>query len=374
MSKPTLKTRTPGGMIYVHFHDAQGKLQRKSCDTRDMRIARQRIADIVAGGWTAPTAVEKAAGAKAKAREVKADSVTMAHLLDRCAKTIWSPTRVRSQPTVRSQIRILNRLIGAELVADMTYKRLEALADQLRAEGYAEATVDRKLSAVGAALSQACKETDNQGRPWITGKPAMPTFAADNFCDRTVSLDEETTIFEIIAARATREPMRDWTRFGHLIRFLFDTGCRKGDALSVMESHLSTRQIDGLIYTFVTFYNAKGRVGSGKHRTIPLTQEIVASLSYLKAASPDGRLFPFRAGGVNYFWSAVRKDARDVHGIDLSDVKIHTLRHTNISRKAAKSGKKGDIHKISQWAGHSNIAITVKRYAHLMPEDMIDLL
>ena len=374
MSKPTLKARSDNGMIYVHWRDQAGKLQRKSTDTKDLKVARQRMASIVSGQWAAPTMGEKAAQAKSRNRVLTAENVTMAHLIDRCRTTIWAPTRVRSQSTIASQCRILNRLIGGELVASMTYRRLEDLAQELRAKGYAEATVDRKLSAVGAALTQATKETDDQGRPWLTGKPAMPQFAADNFCERTLSWREEEIVFAIIAERAKLEPQRDWLRFGHLVRFLLDTAARKGEALQVRNdpTHIFSRvrESDGIEYTYVTFHQTK----NGKKRTLPLSPAVVESLSYLRAAATNGRLFPFKAGGVNYMWTNVRADAKADHDIDLSDVKIHTLRHTCITRKAVKSGTKGDIHKISQFAGHSGIAITAKRYAHLMPEDLIDML
>ncbi len=32
------------------------------------------------------------------------------------------------------------------------------------------------------------------------------------------------------------------------------------------------------------------------------------------------------------------------------------------------------IHKVMVWAGHSDISITVSRYAHLRPEDSLDAL
>ena len=39
----------------------------------------------------------------------------------------------------------------------------------------------------------------------------------------------------------------------------------------------------------------------------------------------------------------------------------------------ARKTKKGDIHKVATFAGH-DIKITMTRYAHLMAEDLIDLL
>ncbi len=372
MSKPKLMARTPGGMIYVHFHDEAGKLQRKSCDTKDMREARKRMADVMAGGIEIQTPRAKIKAAQEAARTITAETVTMAHLFDRCMKTVWHPTRCRSQATVKSNVRILNRMVGGEPISGMTYPRLEALVAELRSQGYAEGTVDRKMNAVGAALTQACKELDANGKPWLAGRPVMPTLTTDNFCDRVLSEREEQIVFRIVEARAAEEPLRDWTRVGHLLRFLLDTGCRKGEALQLRDDprHLSTRTRDGKEYTFATFYETKNK----KPRTLPLSDAIVESLPYLRSVAQDGRLFPYLPGAVNYFWVCIRKDAKGKHDLDLSDVKIHTLRHSCITRKATKSGKKGDIHKISQWAGHSNIAITVKRYAHLMPEDMIDML
>ena len=51
-------------------------------------------------------------------------------------------------------------------------------------------------------------------------------------------------------------------------------------------------------------------------------------------------------------------------------MKFHTLRHTKITN-LVKEGK--ELPKVSKFAGHSNIGITMKRYAHLSPTDLVGL-
>jgi integrase len=68
-------------------------------------------------------------------------------------------------------------------------------------------------------------------------------------------------------------------------------------------------------------------------------------------------------------WDNIRSDMKD-QGFDLSEVVLHTMRHTRLTR-LAKAGVA--IHKISQWAGHSDIKVTWDHYSHLAPTDLLDL-
>ncbi|WP_419756456.1 tyrosine-type recombinase/integrase [Brevundimonas sp.] len=68
-------------------------------------------------------------------------------------------------------------------------------------------------------------------------------------------------------------------------------------------------------------------------------------------------------------WIEVRKAVKKT-GMNIDDVKFHTLRHTKITA-LVKAGK--ELPKVSKFAGHSNIGITMKRYAHLSPNDLAGL-
>ena len=353
-TKPIIKAKK-SGVLYAEFY-ADGERRRVSLETRDMGAAKLKLPKIIAGNDQPPVAKHAPSPGR----------VTMAQLFDRCQATIWSPREVRSQATVRSNIRKLNTLIGRELVCEITAGRLRDLAEQLFTEGYAAGTVSRKMDAVSAALGHATEETYPDGTPWLIGKPKMPSITVDNFLDRVVSRAEEDAIFAAIAKRNFKEPTRDWQRFHCLIRFLLDTGCRLSEALRLKTTDVEPRDISGREVHFALFprYLSKNK----KPRQIPLTNEVVAFLPHLAWRAHESRYFPFSAATAWFMWSNIRKDM-DAAGRNIDDVKLHTMRHTCLTR-LARSGKVR-IERISEWAGHSNIQITITRYAHLLPEDQV---
>jgi integrase len=119
--------------------------------------------------------------------------------------------------------------------------------------------------------------------------------------------------------------------------------------------------------TFVHF--RQYRTKNDKPRQLPLSEAVVTELPYLRLAAVGGKLFPLKSATAWYMWDNIRDDMKD-QGFDLSDVVLHTMRHTRLTR-LAKAGVA--IHKISQWAGHSDIKVTWNHYAHLAPNDLLDL-
>lgn len=352
MTPYRLNKRSDG--IYLAVFYVDGDRQRKSTGTRDLKIARERAREIVKGTYAAPP--------KAQTAATSGGGLTMTELFDRCAQTVWSPRKVRSQRTVKSNIKILSEMIGDEPVSAMNYPRLQQLVEDLFARGYAAGTVHRKMCAVSKALNEATRMMDSNGRPILAAKVPIPTVVARNARSRVLSHQEERAIFDQIKVRMAAEPSRDWYRFSLLLRFLLDTGCRLGEALNVTKA--TVEEIEGA--TFVEFprYSTKNE----KPRKLPLTQAIVSSLPHLSAASVDGRLFPLKPQTVWYMWKAIRSDlvAKD-HQVQ--DVVLHTMRHTFLTR-LAKSGKVR-IERISEWAGHSSLQVTIDHYLHLMPEDKL---
>lgn len=353
----------PSGVYFVEYY-ADDVRRRESCDTRDFKEAQTRARQIVAGNWKAPTAQEKAATAVIK-RPMMAGEITMAQLFDRCRQTIWRKGEIRGFATAVSNARILSEMIGHELITDMNYSRLEALKAELFAKGYSPGTVDRKMNAVGSALTQATKETDADKKPWLLGKPAMPTVVTNNFKDRVVSTEEELAIFAAIDARMVKQPTRDWRRFGYLIRFLLDTGCRQGEALGLLE--MSVETADNYSYALFPRYSTKNL----RPREMPLSNRIVATLPYLRMNAIGGKLFPIKASTVWGMFENIRGDVGKA-GFNIDDVTIHTFRHTCLTR-LAKSRKVGLLD-LSEWAGHSSVQITKERYIHLMREDKLPTL
>ncbi|QOC54170.1 tyrosine-type recombinase/integrase [Caulobacter vibrioides] len=348
--------KKPSGIWVVDYIDETGERRRVTTGTRDRAEAHRIGPLIVAGTYVSPDTV------KTQATDGR---MTVDELFRHCELTIWKPGKVKAQATIKSNLKLLRERIGSEPVAEITKKRLEALAEEMEAEGYAPATIKRKLDTLSKALGVAEGLHDTRGRVVITTKPKMPSITVRNYCDRVLEPDEEAAVFAAIEKRREAEPGRDWQRFGLLIRFMLDTGCRLGEALNARVERIET--FSGRTWVTFPIYTTK----NDKPRQLPLTRAIEENIELLKAmAGPDGRLFPYSPANVWYKWTNMRDDLAKL-GFDISDVKLHTLRHTCLTKLARTSLP---IHKIMQWAGHSSIEITVKRYAHLRPEETMDAL
>lgn len=85
----------------------------------------------------------------------------------------------------------------------------------------------------------------------------------------------------------------------------------------------------------------------------------------LNSRAINGRWFSFSPGLAQYRWRQLRNEM----GASFSTVTIHTFRHTCLTR-LVQGGM--DIVRLSKWAGHANIKITVERYGHLEAADLME--
>ncbi len=355
MSAPQLKTK-PSGIHYWEFTDETGNRRRVSTNTRDKEKARKMGKDIVMG-ISPQTATVKSG--------IATGSLTMQALFDRAEKTVWAPSEVKSQRTVRSNLKILGSLIGDVPVTDMTYTRLEKLVDELKAEGYAPGTIKRKMDMVSKALRMATIWTDEKtNRPLLASKPPMPSIRVANSKDRILERAEELAVFNAIEKRRQEEPGRQWFRFAGLVRFLLDTGARLSEALGTGPDQIMTRG-DRAYVTFERY-----RTKNDKPRSVPLTPAVVEILKGLQPhiAKWEGgwSYFPLNQGTAWYMWDNIREDVKAA-GFNIDDVTLHTLRHTCLTRLA--QGGMGLL-QLQKWAGHSDPKITAERYVHLSPDDL----
>lgn len=353
MALPPLKTKA-SGIYYVDLRGHGGG--RVSLGTRDRSVAVEKRRDILKGGTPEPGPSRS-----------PDDGPSMRDLFDRAERTVWKDHK--SQATIRSNVKILSGMIGDEGVRAMTYTRLEKLATELSNIGYAPATVKRKLDAVSKVLSMATRWTDDNGKPILAAKPTMPTITVKNTKDRILSRVEEEAVFNAIELRRRAEPQRQWKRFASLIRFLLDTGGRLGETLTVGPDSLTQIDTDQGVVTLVTF--ARYRTKNDKPRSIPLTD---AALDALDALADDlgmkeGReiFFPFTSATAWYMLKNIRDDLAKSN-IDISDVNLHTLRHTALTR-LARGGM--DLRRLQLWAGHSDPKITAERYIHTRADDLV---
>lgn len=297
--------------------------------------------------------------------------LTMSDLFDKAEATVWHPDNARSQATIRSNLKILRAKIGDVAAEDMTFQRLQDLIQEFKGEGYAPATIKRKLDMVSKALRMATMWSDDKGRPLLAYKPPMPRIAVNNLKDRVISPAEQDAIFVAVEKRRQTEPNRQWFRFAALLRVMFATGGRLGEVLGTGPANLT--QMGG--QTYVTF--PRYRTKNGKPRSIPLTPDAVEAFGglmdhlVLDKKSKEWRFFGITNGTAWYMFDQVRQDVTRETGLNLADVTLHTIRHTTLTR-LAQGGM--SLAALQEFAGHSDPKITAERYIHLMPSDLVGAL
>lgn len=356
----------PSGIWAVDYVDSSGERRRVSTGRRDKVAARAVAKDIVAGK-VEPT------GSPAPVEKQATTGTSMDALWKRCELTIWHPREIKSLKTLASNLKILRtmeiefpagsgtflRFVDLD-VAEVRFTHLEALAQALFLKGYSAGTVRRKMHMVGASLTMAAK--------WemIQARPPMPSLPEGGIRERVITADEERALFAEVDKLREKEPTRDWRRYGYLLRFLMDTACRLGEALSATVDWIEERDVEG--ETRLVLNIPASVTKSGKGRLLPLSDDIINSLPYLKAQAVGGKLFPYSHGTAQYYWRENLMPALRRNGYEMKDVVLHTFRHTKLTRLAKKPGF--GIHRVSKWAGHADIKITAKVYAKLDVDDL----
>jgi integrase len=364
--------------MWIVDYDDHGRRRRVSTGIKTApqrnppQDAKEAAREIILGIRTPKFSAASAAG---QAR--KGDGrLTMSELFDKCEGTIWHPDNVRSQRTIRSNVRILSELIGNEAVEDMTFTRLETLVGEMKARGYQPATIKRKLAMVARALKMATMWTGDDGKPLLRYKPPLPRIVVNNLKERIISAAEEEALFVALEKRRQLEPHRQWFAFRVFLWLLFDTGGRLGETLGLGPKNVAAQKArvgaDEREVSFITF--PRYRTKSGKPRTLPLSPRSVDALGTLMdhltldKSSGEWRFFGFTASTADVMFRQIREDVLQETGLDVSDVTLHTIRHT-VATRLAQGGM--DLARLQQWLGHSDPKITAERYLHLIPSDLV---
>lgn len=262
---------------------------------------------------------------------------TLQALADLTLKLRWAGTRGERTACINASICI--RDIGNIAPARVTTQTIDALTIKWKDEGVADATINRRLSALSTMLRVA------HDRGFISGLPKVDRRKEQKGRIRYYSSEEEE---KIIA----------WFRFTDnldmvdLITVAIDTGMRKGEL-----QRLEGRDVhDEKVHVWFTKADIP--------RTIPLTKRVSAILEERKKVYGAGKLFPMTDDSIRYAWDTMRNKhfPNDPHAV------FHTLRHTFVSRLIQRGA---NLKKVSELAGHSTITTTM-RYSHLAPEDLVN--
>lgn len=263
------------------------------------------------------------------------EGATLKAWLHRTYETVWRDTK--SAYTCWCNIQTVERDEIADLpVARVDYDALCEFAQRLDAMQLSPATVNRRLSLISRALTEAHKAGA------IRSKPPLPRAKEDNKREVCLTSEQETALLD--AARDGDPYM------ALLIMFLTDTGARLSEALRVRLEDFDERS--------VLFPETKG----GKPRRVPLSSRALWAVRRMVAD-------PRHGATINKDWCIVRF-RRLVQAAGLpATITLHGLRHTCASRLVRNGA---DLYRVKEWLGHSSVAVT-ERYAHLAPSSLSEL-
>lgn len=154
------------------------------------------------------------------------------------------------------------------------------------------------------------------------------------------------------------------------LAILLYTGVRRGEALGLRWENLDWKKGVIHIEQAVTFLNNQPVLGETKSdagiRTVPFDERLMDVLRPYRQISGfivgDG-VTPMTERTFTRMWQRIGRT------IDLHGATPHTFRHTYITL-AASSGI--DVKKLQSIAGHSDIKMTMDRYAHKRDEKIVE--
>jgi len=232
----------------------------------------------------------------------------------------------RNYPAMASNFKTLEEFFGDRKVAQITSKDVYHFTQSLRTQGLADATINRKLSALSVVLKKVLIWGE------LSSLPIVEYRKERNGRVRWLEDEEEKRVLSYFKG----------SEMELLVIFLIDTGMRLGEALAI-----TRKEINGsLIHVW------DGKTG---HRSVPMSDRVKKLVAFIP--------FKITARQANYQWGKCRQ------ALGLSDDSqfvLHALRHTFASRLVQRGV---DLYRVKALLGHSTIS-TTERYAHLAPDNL----
>jgi integrase len=256
-------------------------------------------------------------------------SETLRSAANACYRARWAGKATELQLVALARD-VLEELGPDRALSTIDRAALVDLRSRLERRGLAPGSVDRRM----AALRSILREAELRGA--LRSLPRFPSAPRPRGRSRVLS---EAEVAALEAAMAAQDP-----QLGALVRFLADTGCRVGEALSLRWECVDFER------KRVTFRDTK----NGDDRTVPLQAGAMAALHRGCSVGP---FFYLTQSRVNHAWAR----AREVVGLGHDpEVVPHTLRHTLGTRLAA-SGVSLPL--VQRWLGHRDVR-SAMRYQH----------
>lgn len=267
------------------------------------------------------------------------DLTLLGNLFDHVSRTEWSTMRAATA-LIRNGRVCAEHFGRNKPVAEITSADIADFRVSLADTGLAQATINRKCSALSKMLNTA----HDAGA--LDSVPRFKWTREEQTKFRYIDDREECAVLAFYTAQG-------WADLHDLTVLLVGTGARCfSEMLPVRWDAFGPR------YSSVTFWHTK----TGKPRTVPLTKrarEIIKE-RHRTHGTLNG---PFTGTNKNTFrtrWDAMRTFT------GLHDVTPHTLRHTCCTRLVLGGV---DIKRVMQWMGHDAI-VTTMRYMQVRPTDL----
>lgn len=220
-------------------------------------------------------------------------------------------------------------------LASITAPEIERWRQALLTHGNRPATINKKVSAVKAMVSDA----QLHGR--IGDAPRLPKQLKEtNTRDRVIADWERDAMARWFVANG--EPAA-----ADLLIWLLETGCRWGEA-----EKLRGGDVD-LAKSAVSFHDTK----NGDARSVPLTRRAVDAIRPYLPARPGHRCWPYTYERFQRLFERAAMGS----GIDDPALVIHSCRHTCASRLASAGIS---MFQLMKWGGWRSLG-AVQRYAHV---------
>lgn len=250
----------------------------------------------------------------------------------------------KSEKTAEINSGAVVRYFGeAKRVTEITAENIRSWTLDLSQAGNSGSTINRKL----AALSRMFKGARQQGLKF--SPPEIEYWSEGEHRDRVFTEQEEAQIIAVL---------RTWgmNLEAHFVAFLFDTGCRLGEALKLAPSDVWNERA-----TFRDTKRRKENSTKGEDRPIVLSDRAKAAVAFGTALGQP-KVFPVSRRSFRTTWDRLR------HHFKWGPREIpHAIRHTWASRMAAKGIP---LFKIGEFLGNPT---AVRRYSHLTPNEMGDI-
>lgn len=264
--------------------------------------------------------------------ELRAPVKTIMEIMEAYAKEREGESRDGSR--VRHSVKALKPVFDGIGPDQVTRELCRSFADRRRKAGISDGTIIRDLKIMCAACNWHDKR--NAGQYWYPPEPEPR--------DRVLSKTELASLIE-----ASPFHLRVF------IHLAYGTAARAG---AIYELTWLQVDWDGNCIRL-------GRKANGKRRaTVPMTETLKAVLLEAKEIAESSHVVEYAGEPVK---SVKRAFATACDAAKIEDFHIHDIRHTAAVHQIEAGAP---MEMISQFLGHSNIAITAKVYARYRPEAM----